>query len=217
MTVAVEERTGSAADLHADDWPGAPTPLVRRCSVTAPALVLGSVQPADLVDRAAAAERGIEVVRRRSGGGAVLLEPGASIWIDVYLPRGDAGWDERPERTFTHVGQAWVAALTALGAPGPLFLHRRGLVADDVGRAVCFAGRGPGEVLVGGGAAAPKLVGLAQRRVRWGARVQGLLHRQVDLEAHRALLGVAPRTLAGRVTTADVDDVALAAALAAAL
>ena len=33
---------------------------------------------------------GLELVRRRSGGGAVLVAPGCQVWIDLFLPSGDA-------------------------------------------------------------------------------------------------------------------------------
>ena len=54
--------------------------------VDRPALVLGSTQRAEVVDERACADAGVEVVRRRSGGGAVLLEPGAVVWFDVVVP-----------------------------------------------------------------------------------------------------------------------------------
>ena len=58
--------------------------------VARPTLVLGSSQPDDAaVDRARVAERGIEVVRRHSGGAAVLVEPGAAVWVDVTIPAGE--------------------------------------------------------------------------------------------------------------------------------
>ena len=58
-------------------------------------------------------------------------------------------------------------ALAALGVGGTR-LHEDGLVCGPLGGTVCFAGRGPGEVLVGDA----KLVGISQRRTRAGARFQ---------------------------------------------
>lgn len=49
-------------------------------------LVLGSRQTDDIVDHRVANARGVKVVRRRSGGGAVLVDPDSSLWIDVLLP-----------------------------------------------------------------------------------------------------------------------------------
>ena len=56
--------------------------------VERPALVLGSTQRPDIVDAEACRRAGVEVVRRRSGGGLVLLEPGNVVWFDVVVPRG---------------------------------------------------------------------------------------------------------------------------------
>ena len=67
-----------------------PTRSSGRCgsaSPTGPALVLGSTQRARSSTHAACAAAGIEVVRRRSGGGAVLVEPGRVLWVDVLAAR----------------------------------------------------------------------------------------------------------------------------------
>ena len=53
------------------------------------AVVLGSGQPEGTVDPDACAAAGAQVVRRRSGGGAVLVEPGGSVWVDLVVPSTD--------------------------------------------------------------------------------------------------------------------------------
>jgi hypothetical protein len=65
-------------------------------------------------------------------------------------------------------------------------------------RLVCFAGIGPGEVLVGG----RKAVGISHRRTRAGARFQCVAHRRWPGEELVALL--APP----RPTAADLPPVA---------
>ena len=57
----------------------------------------------------------------------------------------------------------------------PLVQHRSGLVRTPESDLVCFAGKGPGEVFLGGdslGAVGPKVVGISQRRTREHARFQ---------------------------------------------
>ncbi len=138
--------------------------VTRRVEVlvpTVPALVLGSTQPTDDVDAGA-----LEVVRRRSGGGAVLVTPDDPLWVDVDLPAGDPLWDDDVGRSFRWLGDAWAGALAAVGVAADV--HRGPFVPGPWGRVVCFAGRGPGEVFVEGA----KVVGLAQRRTRAGARFQ---------------------------------------------
>ena len=44
------------------------------------------------VDHRVAGALGVEVVRRRSGGGAVLLLPGEFVWLDLVIPAGDPLW-----------------------------------------------------------------------------------------------------------------------------
>jgi lipoate-protein ligase A len=160
------ELAGSAGELHHRDTVNAPR-TVTLCRVSRPALVLGSTQPDGDVDHVRATSAGLEVVRRRSGGGAVLVEPGALAWIEVYVSRDDPLWVPDVGRAFWWLGQAWSDALIALGVAGAK-VHRGAAVATTWSARVCFAGTGAGEVTVRG----RKVVGMSQRRTRGGALFQ---------------------------------------------
>ncbi len=134
--------------------------------VDRPTLVLGSTQPTGLVDVAAMRERGVELARRRGGGGAVYLGAGPEeqLWLDVWIPRHDPLWAADVSAAAEWVGAWWREALAGFGQNG-LDVHRGRSVPGDLGDLVCFAGRGPGEVFAGG----RKVVGLSQWRSRQGA------------------------------------------------
>lgn len=171
----VERRHGSAGELHHLE------PSARRAVwelvVDAPALVLGSAQDPATVDVDVAQRRGVDVARRRSGGGAVLLVPGDHVWTDVVVPAGDPLWVDDVEAATWWLGAAWVEALVAAGvARERMELHHRGVTDRGVGAVACFAAAGPGEVLVDG----RKLVGISQRRTRHAARFQCVVHRSFD-------------------------------------
>ena len=157
-----------------------------------------------------AADAGIEVVRRRSGGGTVLLVPGEILWIDVLLPRAtDSGTTTSAERA-TGWGEVWVEALASVGVTGTE-VHHGGLVCTPWCSLVCFAGSGPGEVTLGGA----KLVGISQRRTRGGARFQCAVHRRWDPAAVVAPLAdprPSPADLRDLVRGVDVDLADLEAA-----
>ena len=166
----VERSAGTAAALHDRPLPDPPRPTVWVHAVTGPALVLGSTQRHDLVDLDAAGRDGVEVCRRRSGGGLVALEPGNGCWIDVVVPRWSPLWDDDVGRSFSWIGAAWAAALKrVLGTDwvSPR-VHRGRPTRAGAGRVICFAGLGPGEVTVGG----HKVVGMSQRRTTSAARFQ---------------------------------------------
>jgi lipoate---protein ligase len=172
MTWRVEEATGDAGEFHARPLPDPPTRTAWFLQVRRPALVLGSIQPPETADEAACAARGVEIVRRRSGGGAVLLVPGEALWLDIVLPRDDPLWDDDVGRAAHWVGELWASALDAVGVRGSR-VHRRGLVRARWSDLVCFAGHGPGEVIVDGGdGGGGKVVGISQRRTREAARFQ---------------------------------------------
>lgn len=192
---SVEREVGEAADFHARELPEPGQRGVTVFDVVHPALVLGSTQPQADADAAALAAAGVTLVRRRSGGGAVLLRPGVSLWVDVVVPRGDELWDDDVGRAVHWLGRAWRGALQALGVDG-VTVHTGGMVPGRWSSRVCFAGLGPGEVLLGG----RKLVGIAQRRSRAGARFQCTLLRHWE---PADLLGLLALDDAERARAAD--------------
>jgi lipoate-protein ligase A len=168
--------------------------------VARPTLVLGSSQRDDAVDRDAVRRQGVDVVRRRSGGAAVLVEPGAAVWIDVTIPSGDPLWDNDVGRAFHWLGAAWSDVLTAAGLPARW--HDGPMRSSPWSDRVCFAGLGPGEVTVDG----RKVVGLSQRRTREAALFQCCALRRWEPER---LLDLLPLDAATRArAAADLADVA---------
>ena len=176
----LRHETGAAHQLFADD--PLDEPVLRRVTlrtVTGPTVVLGSAQSDAVVDADAAAAAGISVVRRRSGGGAVWLDPQSITWLDVTIPAGDPLWDHDVGRAFWWLGDVWADVLRSLGC-GPATVHHGPLVTTPWSPLICFAGLGAGEVTLPGKAAwgtAGKVVGISQRRTRAGALFQcGVLH-----------------------------------------
>lgn len=196
--MAVERLAGLPADLHLRPL----APLDRcRVQVLVPhrsALVLGSTQRPASVDAEALARSGLDLVRRRSGGGAVLVTPDDPLWVDVDLARADPRWDDDVTASFAWLGAAWAGALGELGLD--VTVHAGPYEPGRWGGLVCFAGRGPGEVFLGG----RKVVGIAQRRTRAGARFQSALARRWDPGPLVELLVAPDRRAEARSALADV-------------
>ncbi len=155
----VERPVGSIAERHRAE-PPLDDRRVLIHEVEDVAVVVGSAQ------RVMPAVDGPAAVRRRSGGGAVLVGPGEVLWIDILLPRGDPLWNDDISRSVGWLGGAWCAALAEMNVEATV--HHGPMVVTRWSDVVCFAGIGPGEVLVGG----RKVVGISQRRNRGGARFQ---------------------------------------------
>lgn len=170
----MERRAGTAGELHGRPLDPGRGRRVEVLEATGPALVLGSTQPEFTVDPVVARATGTEVVRRRSGGGAVLLLPGRATWVDVTIGRDDPLWDDDVAVAFHWLGRAWAGAARRLGVEATV--HTGPMLESPWSRRVCFAGLGAGEVVVDG----RKLVGISQRRTRDGARFQCLLLRTWD-------------------------------------
>jgi lipoate---protein ligase len=215
LTWAVSRATGAAAEFHARE---VPTPAERAAWLfepDRPALVLGSTQPDATVDRDACRRAGVDVVRRRSGGGAVLLVPGEVLWVDVVVPAGDALWADDIGKAAHWLGDSWAAALGGCGVRGTS-VHRGQLARAPWSDVVCFAGLGPGEVTLEG----RKVVGISQRRTRTAARFQCAAALVWDPAALVALLAPPRPTvaeLAGVAAGVGVAADVLASALVAAL
>jgi lipoate-protein ligase A len=198
----VERRRGPPGRLLDDSAAGArpgATRLIRILRVDRPALVLGSGQPDADVDAAAAATAGVDVVRRRTGGGAVLVTADSVLWLDLIIPVGDALWMADVRQATWWVGETWAAALKAVGA-GSARVWKGGMRASAWSRRVCFAGLGPGEVCVGG----RKVVGISQRRTSHAVLFQTAALLRWDPGALLALLPIDDPTRAGAL--ADIRD-----------
>jgi lipoate-protein ligase A len=165
---------GPAGEFHGLD--PEPVRAVRWVRVSRPAIVLGSTQPAADIDAAAAARLGLDVARRRSGGGAVYLHPDNSMWVDITIPRDDELWVDDVGRSMVWVGAAFASVLGQSFPAGAVAVHDGPFRAGAPARAYCFAGLAPGEVTAGGA----KLVGVSQRRTRHGARMQCVVYRHLD-------------------------------------
>lgn len=178
----VEVARATAAELHA--WePPAGQRIARWCEVSAPALVVGSAQPEASVDVSACASLGIDVVRRRSGGGAVLMFPGEIDWLDVVVPLGDPLWRDDIGQAMWWLGLLWAEALRETGV-ADVEVHMGPLMTTRMSAVVCFSGLGSGEVLVAGA----KAVGISQRRTRGWLRLQSAIHRRWRPESYAELL-----------------------------
>ena len=188
----------SAGELHAR--PISTAAAVEVLCIDRPAVVLGSTQSFDLVDGERAAELGFDVVRRRSGGGAVILQPCDHLWVDVTVPRSHRLWHDDVERATWWLGEVWCDALTATIGAGGWAVHRDRLTSRGTERTVCFAALGPGEVTRD----THKVVGIAQRRTKDAARFQCTVYREIDLALHAQLLrGPLPDGLASATGVGD--------------
>ena len=174
---------GAPADFLARPLPEPAGREVWWYEPPAPVLVLGSTQRDAVVDRSAARRAGTDVVRRRSGGGAVLVAPGDAVWVDIVLPREDPWWVDDVSRSSDRLGEVW-AEVVRRTAPGRTSVHHGTLVRGPWSDLVCFPGLGPGEVRLDD----RKVVGISQRRTRAGARFQCLLVRRWDPVGILALL-----------------------------
>ncbi len=224
---------GPAGAFHHRN-PAADTgPEVWVRTIPRPALVLGSTQPDGLVRAVRAEADGIEVCRRRSGGGLVWVDPATDCWIDVIVPKDSPLWEPDIGRAFHWLGDLWGRVLTDTPSSGGsassrepagpdagsqrVVVHRKSGPRSDgstAGRVWCFADLGHGEVSIDGS----KVVGLSQRRTKTWARLQGLvlgawpgerLAEYVDLEV--------AATLAPDATEAELQPGAIAAGFPAEL
>ncbi len=149
-----------------------------------PTLVLGSSQKNSSIDLGRCERAGIAVVRRRTGGGAVLVSADDLIWFDLVIDRDDPLWINDVGRAFEWVGDACTRALATLGVDTTM--HTGALHTTTHSPAVCFAGLGSGELTLDG----RKLVGVSQRRTRTHARFQVAVLRRWDGAAHADLLAL---------------------------
>lgn len=162
-------------------------PTLRLYTWSPPAVSLGHMQRAEeLLDLEACRAAGVDVVRRPTGGRAILHWE--EITYALVASTGDARFGSNLAGAHAVVGECLAAGLRRLGVDSEL--SRPALDPERrLARQPCFASPGRAELLVGG----RKLLGSAQRRtarafLQHGSLLVGRAHeRLVDLllEARR--------------------------------
>ena len=158
---SIKRPEGSVADRHLT-LPTFESRQIIIHEIDKPTMVFGTMQ------KNMSLETGIECdyVYRKSGGGAVFLEPGKVLWVDFVVPREDPLWCNDIRRSSVWLGELWVRAMKDIGLNGKV--HNEEIRKTELSRLVCFAGLATGEVTVSG----KKVVGISQRRTREGAWFQ---------------------------------------------
>lgn len=187
-------RRDASEQMHADVdllravVDGAPATL-RLYTWTTPALTLGRFQPREDVDDGACARFGVDVVRRPTGGQALLH--GGDLTYAVAMPQR-SGREASVERTYAWLAAGIIAGLARLGVEASV-ASRRGSSGP-----VCFAGQEGADLRVGD----RKVCGSAQLQ-RDGAVLQhgSILLRRLPFDETDVLLGMHDRERLRRVTT----------------
>jgi lipoate-protein ligase A len=153
---------------------GESLPTLRLYTWDPPCLSLGYAQPFADVDTARLRARGWDVVRRPTGGRAILHTDELTYSVTAHLdePRVAGSVLE----SYNRLARALLAAVRLLGVPVEMKQHQPGNSSESAGP-VCFEVPSAYEITVDG----RKLIGSAQARRREGVLQHGTLPLSGDL------------------------------------
>ncbi len=192
--MAVDEALAEAVDA------GRSAPALRLYRWSPPCLSLGFSQPFEAADAGFCAAHGVDVVRRPTGGRAVLHH--LELTYAVVAPLGQDPFAHDLQAAYRTVCGALVAGLRSIGVPAEL----SGAPADGLIKPTqaipCFVGPAAGEVV----AAGRKLVGSAMRRMGNSILQHGSILEGWDGALQAGCLGLADDSLLrpAVVTLADL-------------
>ncbi|HEY3057626.1 MAG TPA: hypothetical protein VGL99_01490 [Chloroflexota bacterium] len=150
---------------------------MRWYTVTAPAIVLGLAlhhRAAEVVDYDRCRARGVEVLHRSAGGGAVLLDDGM-LCCTVCLPLPDDRVSQDLTESYRWLGDYFARRVSGRRVEVAEARADTASVGPGLLRDTCYGVLSPHEVVNSDGA---KIVGLAQVRRRYAALFQvGILLR----------------------------------------
>ena len=151
--MAVDEALAEAVDA------GRSAPVLRLYRWSPPCLSLGFSQPYEAADAGFCAAHGVDVVRRPTGGRAVLHH--LELTYAVAAPLGQGAFTQDLQAAYRTICGALVAGLRAVGVPAELSGAPANGLIKPTQAIPCFVGPAAGEVVAGG----RKLVGSAMRRL----------------------------------------------------
>jgi len=164
-------------------------PTLRIYSWDTPSLSIGSFQKADELDTALMARRGIPLVRRPTGGRAVLHDQ--ELTYSVACPIPSPLFPSDLMGSYKKIGLCFIEGLKRVGVDAALVpVDRTARTGASSKNPLCFASPSWHEVLTGGG----KLVGSAQRRLKASFLQQGSLLIRRDVDALVSLLRFSDET-----------------------
>ncbi len=175
---------------------GEQPPTLRLYGWRPPAVSLGYFQPLDeSIDADACRERGYDVVRRPSGGRAILHDD--ELTYSVCIRQADIRGGHSVMESYRVISRGIIAGLGLLGAEvalGEAAGPRRETVRGTGLRAVCFARTSRCDLQ----AAGRKVVGSAQVRRHGGILQHGSIPLSLDLEAQVAVMPTSAQPQAPR-------------------
>ena len=133
-------------------------PVLRLYRWSPPCLSLGFSQPYGAADTGFCASHGVDVVRRPTGGRAVLHH--LELTYAVLAPLGQGPFSQDLQAAYQAICRALVAGLGKLGVPAGVSGEPEGGHISPTRAIPCFIGPAEGEVVAQG----RKLVGSAMRR-----------------------------------------------------
>jgi lipoate-protein ligase A len=158
-------------------------PTLRFFTWEAPSLSLGSFQKVDELDLDGIHRRGVPLVRRPTGGRAVLHD--AELTYSVTCPIPSPFFPSELMGSYKVIGACFMAGLGHLGINAELLpIDKSGSKYRPQNNPLCFSSPSWYEVLLGG----KKLIGSAQRRLRNAFLQQGSLLIGLDIDGLISML-----------------------------
>jgi lipoyl(octanoyl) transferase len=163
---------------------GAPgsAPVLRFYSWDSPSLSIGSFQRVFELDLDEISARGVPLVRRPTGGRAVLHDSELTYSVTCRIPSDFFPSDLMG--SYKKIGACFLRGLNFIGLPAELVPVRKGKNNSNLSHPLCFSSPSWHEVLAGG----RKLIGSAQRRLKNSFLQQGSFIIEKDYDALLALM-----------------------------
>ncbi len=135
-------------------------PVLRIYGWTTPSITLGRYQAPDCLDLEACRNDGVEVIRRITGGGAILHHD--EVTYSMVCSESDLGGRLSVKESYEMLNNYIINLYRGFGLDARYSYELRGKECPAEGASLCFSGREEYDILVGG----KKIGGNAQRRLK---------------------------------------------------